>query len=182
MLNQGGPLRNDDLQATHLGFARHGEAMTGDAVHIHLPSGPLDAERSVCGFKAFLIDEHRQFVDDHQQLQTVACARVALVEITDSPVHVHGQTVESYHILDGCGRMVLGDRIRSVEAGDYLLIPPGICHGLCSDRSEVPVRVLMSFTPGMAPVGYQQFRDERIVGDSASAWIARQASVGELGV
>ncbi|MFM2090073.1 MAG: hypothetical protein RLZZ127_562 [Planctomycetota bacterium] len=53
-----------------------------------------------------------------------------------------------------------------------LLIPPGTEHGLCSDDPAVPLRVVMTFAPGLAPVAHERWRDERIVHPAASARIA----------
>jgi hypothetical protein len=48
-----------------------------------------------------------------------------------------------------------------------IIIPPGL---MALDPAQ-PVRVLMTFCPGMAPIAHQQWRDERIVAAPASAVI-----------
>lgn len=118
-----------------------------------------------------MIDEARLFADADGNTHEIPCARVACLEITDSPVHVHAETVETYHILAGTGRIVLDDEVREVSPGSLILLPPGVQHGLMSHSPDQPVRVLMHFTPGLAPVQESRFRDEVIIRDKASARI-----------
>src|SRR5688572_27734636 len=42
--------------------------------------------------------------------------------------HYHPATEEIYYILDGRGRMQLGDEGRLVGPGDAIAIPPGMIH------------------------------------------------------
>lgn len=169
MLSDGGRERRTLDRSRTIGFLpRDGEPAPG-AVVTRLPDLLTGAERSVCGIKAFLVDERRAFRADDGSEVIVDCARVAALDITDSPVHVHGETVETYLILAGDGRMVLGDRVQPVGPGSCILIPPGTPHGLCADDDARPVRVVMTFSPGLAPVRAEAFRDERILHASARA-------------
>ena len=44
--------------------------------------------------------------------------------------HYHSRTEEIYVVLDGSGRMEVGDAACEVGAGDAILIPPGAWHQL----------------------------------------------------
>jgi len=172
MLPDQGRTRHTLHRSLSLGFAERGRSRRPGAVVVDLPDDLQGAELSVCGLKGFLIDEERCFrADDGSQI-TVACAKVAALDIVDSPVHVHGETLESYQILAGQGRMVLGEEVVAVQPGSFVLIPPGTEHGLASDNPERPLRVLMTFTPGLAPVSAAEWRDERICYERASERIA----------
>lgn len=153
-----------------MGFLRRGESLTAGAVVAQIPQ-ELDGKASVCGLKAFLIDERRCFTVDGGPVE-VDCAKVAALDITDSPVHVHGETLETYHILAGFGRMLVGDEVHAVGPGSVLVIPPGIRHGLVANDPEHALRVVMTFTPGLAPIDYPMVRDERILAPSAGGVIA----------
>jgi mannose-6-phosphate isomerase-like protein (cupin superfamily) len=173
MLSDGGQTRHLIDRSTTVGFLPRGGDLNPGAVVAQIPTALDDsAEPSVCGLKAFLIDERRAFRDDDCRIHEIDCARIAALDITDSPVHIHGETVETYHILTGSGRMLLGDTVTPVCAGTIIVIPPGQRHGLTADDRAQPVRVVMTFTPGLAPVAHQRFRDERILAERASVFIA----------
>jgi len=171
MLKDQGRVRHTLAHSRTLGFLPRGAPPAPGAVAVSIPECLPDAEQSVCGLKAFLIDERRAFLDGDRET-VVDCARVALLDIADSPVHVHGETVETYHILSGEGRMILGASRRRVGAGDLMLLPPGLPHGLAADDPARPLRVLMTFSPGLAPVKSEQFRDERILHPSTRTCLA----------
>lgn len=173
MLDQGGQTRHTLAFSSSLGFCRRGEALSDGAVVCQIPDDEAlhGAESSVCGLKAFLIDERRVFNLPSGSI-TVDCAKVAALDIVDSPVHVHGETVETYHILAGDGRMLLGERVVEVSAGSVIVIPPGTAHGLRANDPQRPLRVLMTFSPGLAPVAHENVRDEQILFPSAAEHIA----------
>lgn len=144
------------------------------ALQFDLNKRATSGTRSVCGNKAILIEEQRIFGGKYQPQVTVACAKLALLEIVDSPVHQHKETTETYHILEGSCTMILGDKIITVQAGSFIYIPPGVAHGLCSDNST-PVRVIMTFSPGMAPITSPLWRDEEILHNSTREFAAPTA-------
>ena len=151
-----------------IGFCRRGSRDRENAVISRIPDDLSGSPLSVCGIKGFLIDEIREFEDEKGKKHRVSCASVAALDITDSPVHVHGQTIETYLILAGSGKMVLDRRIYDVKPGHIILIPPGVQHGLASDDLKCPMKVLMTFHPGLAPIEMPAFRDEKIVHARAS--------------
>ena len=119
-----------------------------------------------------LIEELRQFESEQGQSREVRCAAAAVLEMTDSPVHVHASTLEYYIVLSGSGKFILGagpnERIVNVQQGSVVLLPPGQPHGIVSDDPNVPVRALLTFTPGIAPKEELEFRDEKVIHSRAS--------------
>ena len=79
------------------------------------------------------------------QKQSLAEARVAISAST-AP-HYHPQTEEIYYILEGHGKMQIGEETRSVHEGDAIAIPPGEVHQI-TNTSEVILRFLCCCAPG----------------------------------
>lgn len=155
------------LSAVRIGFAQRGEDSIADqCLVVDIPGTPA-GEVSVCGAKDFLIDEVRRFTDTDGNPVDVRCASSAVLEMTDSPVHVHSSTVEYYIVQAGKGKMILGnepnERVVEVQEGSVIVLPPGQAHGIVSDDPSVPIRALLIFTPGLAPKQQPQYRDEKIL-------------------
>ena len=158
--------------AKHLGYFLAG---TDTPTELCLVAEMLEVatgEVSVCGAKTVLIEELRQFESEQGQSREVRCAAAAVLEMTDSPVHVHASTLEYYIVLSGSGKFILGagpnERIVNVQQGSVVLLPPGQPHGIVSDDTNVPVRALLTFTPGIAPKEEREFRDEKVIHSRAS--------------
>ena len=58
--------------------------------------------------------------------------------------HYHRQSEEFYYILEGSGRMNIGDETRAVVPGDAILIAPGAWHFI---TAEVALRFLCACSP-----------------------------------
>ena len=155
------------LQATRIGFVQGDAAEASqECLHVEIPTD-TNGEVSCCGAKQVLIDEVREFTDADGNPIQIRCSSSAILEMTDAPVHVHAETLEYYIVLAGKGRMVLGtgeqERIEPVQEGSVILIQPGQPHGIASDDPRVPIKALLTFTPGLAPVTAPEYRDEEIV-------------------
>ena len=155
------------LEARRVGFALRGSEEVGsECLVAEMPDTPA-GDVSCCGAKDFLIDEIREFIDSDGRPVEVRCASSAILEMTDAPVHKHAATLEYYVVLSGSGKMVLGqgasERVVAVREGSVILLPPGQAHGIVSDSPEVPVKALLTFSPGLAPVSQPDFRDEAII-------------------
>ena len=61
--------------------------------------------------------------------------------------HHHPQTEEIYYILEGTGRMQIGDDVCEVGPGDAVAIPPGQTHQITT-TSESPLKFLCCCAPG----------------------------------
>ena len=160
-------LNAKNLTAVHIGFAQRGEdSITDQCLVVDIPGTPA-GEVSVCGAKDFLIDEVRRFTDADGNAVDVRCASSAVLEMTDSPVHLHSCTLEYYIVQSGKGKMVLGnepnERVVEVQEGSVIVLPPGQAHGIVSDDPSVPIKALLVFTPGLAPKEQPEFRDEKIL-------------------
>ena len=77
--------------------------------------------------------------------QSLAEARVAPGQTTTP--HYHPRTEEIYYILEGEGRMRIGDEVRRVAPGDAIAIPPGQTHQITNTGREV-LKVLCCCAPG----------------------------------
>ena len=60
--------------------------------------------------------------------------------------HYHLETEEIYYILDGEGRMTVGEETREVSAGDAVLVPRGCAHTLENTGRE-PMTILLVCGP-----------------------------------
>ncbi len=60
--------------------------------------------------------------------------------------HHHQVTEEIYYILEGAGRMTVGDEARAVEAGDAVFIPRGQTHTL-ENTGPTPMTILLVCGP-----------------------------------
>jgi mannose-6-phosphate isomerase-like protein (cupin superfamily) len=60
--------------------------------------------------------------------------------------HHHRQLEEIYYILEGSGRMTVGEEQRDVGAGDAIFVPRGSLHSLANTGS-VPIRLLVACGP-----------------------------------
>ncbi len=165
-------LKMRQISSRTIGYCRRGGEVGSQPVVASIPVNLQDQGVSFCGVKGFMIDQVREFTRTGSERVTIACAMVAVLEIIDSPVHVHAETTETYTILKGEGQMVLGDRLIDVKEGMVVAIPPGNQHGLTSSTGS-PIKVLMTFSPGLAPRAHEAYRDEASCGITTKQWIQR---------
>jgi mannose-6-phosphate isomerase-like protein (cupin superfamily) len=155
------------IEAKHLGYLLAGTDIPSPQCVVADMVGAAIGDVSVCGAKTMLVEELRQFKTQTGTTKEVRCASAAVLEMTDSPVHVHASTIEHYIVLAGKGKFILGagadERIVDVQSGSVVLIPPGQPHGIVSDDPSMPIRALLTFTPGLAPKEEPEFRDEEVI-------------------
>lgn len=161
-----------NLSIEHVAFCERGSAPTQNAVSVNIPDSLAGEIVSHCGVKGFMIDEIVKFTKKNGENAEIVCAHVACLEITDSPVHKHFKTTETYIVLKGQGKMLLDDEVIDVSEGSVVVIPPEIRHGLHSTTDE-PVKVLMTFSPGLAPKEHEDYRDEQSLLTTATEEIAK---------
>jgi quercetin dioxygenase-like cupin family protein len=70
------------------------------------------------------------------------------------PVHVHANEDESWYVLSGDVRFLLGKEIRLAPTGSFVYVPRGVPHGFQNVGQE-PARILVMFTPA----GMERFFD-----------------------
>jgi quercetin dioxygenase-like cupin family protein len=98
-------------------------------------------------------------VKDHAKLQPDKMAKIALATTAraqldlycvapgqDQKPHTHGDQDKFYVVLEGRGRFRLGTTDQVLDAGDALVAPAGIEHGLVNDGDR-PLLVLVVVTP-----------------------------------
>jgi mannose-6-phosphate isomerase-like protein (cupin superfamily) len=61
--------------------------------------------------------------------------------------HYHPRTEEIYYVLEGAGRMRIGDEARDVGPGDAIAIPPGAVHMIVNTGAGT-LRFLCCCAPG----------------------------------
>lgn len=160
-------LQTQTIDAKHLGYLlANSNSPTTECLVANM-AGVSKGEVSVCGAKTILIEELRQFETADGKTKDIQCAAAAVLEMTDSPVHVHASTLEYYIVLSGQGKFILGsgenESIIDVQQGSVILLPPGQPHGIVSDDPDLPIRALLTFTPGLAPKDEPEFRDEKVI-------------------
>jgi mannose-6-phosphate isomerase-like protein (cupin superfamily) len=77
--------------------------------------------------------------------QTLAEARLPAGVCTAA--HHHVKTEEIYYVLEGRGRMRVGEETRQVAAGDAVAIPPGAVHQITNTGATV-LKFLCCCAPG----------------------------------
>ena len=60
--------------------------------------------------------------------------------------HKHEHHTENLYIIDGSGKMLLGNKTIQVKAGDFLTIPHGTIHSV-KVTSEIPLKVMSVQAP-----------------------------------
>ena len=77
--------------------------------------------------------------------QTLAEARLPAGASTAA--HHHVNTEEIYYLLEGRGRIRVGEETREVGAGDAIAIPPGAVHQI-TNTGEAVLKFLCCCAPG----------------------------------
>ena len=80
--------------------------------------------------------------------------RVELATGADSAVpHYHSGSSELFYILDGSLDVLLGSEVQTAEAGDLLVVPPGLNHAFGAHRGST-AEALIIITPGVQRFEY----------------------------
>jgi quercetin dioxygenase-like cupin family protein len=83
------------------------------------------------------------------------------------PPHFHHESTEMFFVLGGRLRALAGDRVLTLEEGDFLLVPKRMPHAFAAP-DEVGADVLIVFTPAIAE-RFEYFRlGERVLNGQAS--------------
>ncbi|MFD8415592.1 cupin domain-containing protein [Streptomyces sp. NPDC059650] len=70
-----------------------------------------------------------------------------------APVHFHTKATEFFHVLSGRLDVLVGDEVKTLTAGDFLSVPPGVKHAFAPHRGHT-AEVFVGFTPGMGRFDY----------------------------
>lgn len=74
-------------------------------------------ERGVCGWRKTLVTH-----------ADTPVANVSHLRIDDSKKHYHREMTEFYYVLNGGGTITLDGEVRTITAGDIVVIQPGVWH------------------------------------------------------
>ncbi|MFD5620723.1 cupin domain-containing protein [Streptomyces yangpuensis] len=70
-----------------------------------------------------------------------------------APVHFHTRATEFFHVTEGRLDVLVGDEIQTLDAGDFIAIPPGVKHAFAPAAGRT-ASVFVGFTPGMGRFDY----------------------------
>ena len=103
---------------------------------------------------------------DHTTTGGVLSAnRAYLPTGTDGPPpHYHATSAELFYLLGGRLRVLAGDDITELGAGDFLLVPPGVTHAWAAPAAS-SADVLVLFTPGLERFDYFRLAERFRRGD-----------------
>jgi mannose-6-phosphate isomerase-like protein (cupin superfamily) len=65
---------------------------------------------------------------------------------TATQLHFHPKTEEFYYVIEGCGRMKIGDEVNEVVVGDSILIPADAVHTL-QNTGSADLKILCCCAP-----------------------------------
>lgn len=87
---------------------------------------------------------------------------------TGAPPHFHSAGTEMFFVIDGTFQVLAHDEIHTLQAGDVMVIPPGLHHAfgpapLCS------ADVLVVFAPGRERFDYYRLLDRFHRGEATGA-------------
>jgi mannose-6-phosphate isomerase-like protein (cupin superfamily) len=77
--------------------------------------------------------------------QSLAEARLLPGEETEK--HFHRNSEEIYYVLQGKGRVRIGQELTEISAGEGLLLPPGTAHSIKNIGNEELIFLCMSSPP-----------------------------------
>ncbi len=60
--------------------------------------------------------------------------------------HSHSGQDKVYFVLEGCGRFAVGNEVEHLTAGEAIVAPAGVEHGLVNDGAD-PLTVLVVVSP-----------------------------------
>jgi len=92
------------------------------------------------------------------------------------PQHIHKNEEETFYVLEGEMKVLLGKRTISAKAGSFVFIPRGTVHAFCRAGQE-PVKTLVTFSPA----GFEKFFEEAVDMDvtDTEAYVAKANALAE---
>jgi quercetin dioxygenase-like cupin family protein len=73
------------------------------------------------------------------------------------PPHIHRKEDETFYVLEGDVEFLLGDRLVTATAGDFVNVPRGTVHRF-HNAGAAPARLILTFTPA----GIEKFFEETL--------------------
>ncbi len=72
------------------------------------------------------------------------------------PLHAHADEDESWYVLEGTLRFLLGDDLAEAPAGTFVFVPRGLPHCF-QNIGDTPARILVMFTPSGMERFFERF-------------------------
>lgn len=91
-----------------------------------------------------------------------------------APAHFHTKATELFFVISGSLRVLVGEEITVLEAGDFLAVPPHTPHAFAA-APGAEADVLFVFTPGMGRFDYLRLLDRVTRGEVDAKEIAESA-------
>lgn len=86
----------------------------------------------------------------------LSIARARVLPNTSTKLHTLTKTVERYIILEGTGKVILGDqRPQMVKAGDVVIIPEGCPQAICN-TGDTDLQFMVLCTPRFIVENYSE--------------------------
>ncbi len=60
--------------------------------------------------------------------------------------HVHSRIEEIFYVVEGTVQIRVDDRLLQANAGDFILVPPGVAHGF-SSAGDKPAKMVLVISP-----------------------------------
>jgi len=85
--------------------------------------------------------------------------------------HRHREIEETFYVRSGALEFLLGDQVTTLNAGDFVRVPPGVRHGF-ANVSGVEVELLVSFHPGGFEELFLKYRTDQNPAPAEDGFIA----------
>lgn len=109
----------------------------------------------------------RLYADHDLTGGTLSANRAFLPAGADGPPpHYHSTSAELFYMLEGSLRVLAGEEIFVINAGDFLLIPKRMTHAWAAP-ADSPADVLVVFTPGIERFDYFRLGDRVRKGEAS---------------
>lgn len=82
-----------------------------------------------------------------------------------TPAHFHTRAHELLYVLGGSLQALAGEKVHTLGAGDFLLVPPHLPHGFAPAPGQ-EAEVLVLFTPGMQRFDYYRLLERVTKGEA----------------
>ncbi|MER6750575.1 cupin domain-containing protein [Streptomyces fungicidicus] len=91
-----------------------------------------------------------------------------------APAHFHTRATELFFVISGSLRVLVGEEVTVLEAGDFLAVPPHTPHAFAA-APGCEADVLFVFTPGMGRFDYLRLLGRVMRGEADGKEIAASA-------
>lgn len=108
----------------------------------------------------------RLMTDSSSTAGALSCHRATLTDGADGAMpHYHAHSSEAFFVLDGRLQMLHGDTVIEAEAGDLIVVPPGMHHAFAAPKGS-GLDVLITITPGVERFEYFRLLGRVVTGQA----------------